>query len=103
MDFIGNKNGQNYGFFENVIFFICLDLSLLLISSNLYNKRQCPRQQNNQQQQLFFGRKFFRDNFLNGIFSVKSKVGGLDLSRRDLDRDLDLDAKKVSVSTVFKS
>jgi hypothetical protein len=28
--------------------------------------------------------------------------GGLDLSRRDLDRDLDLDAKKVSVSTVEK-
>ncbi len=31
------------------------------------------------------------------------KVGGLDLSRRVLDRDLDLDAQKVSVSTVFKS
>jgi hypothetical protein len=30
------------------------------------------------------------------------KVGGLDWSRRDLDRDLDLDAKKVSVSTVEK-
>ena len=30
------------------------------------------------------------------------KVGGLDLSRRDLDRDLDLDAKKKSVSTVEK-
>jgi hypothetical protein len=34
------------------------------------------------------------------------KLGGLDLSRRDLDRDLDLDldldAKKVSVSTVEK-
>ena len=30
------------------------------------------------------------------------KPGGLDLSRRDLDRDLDLDAKKVSVSTVKK-
>ncbi len=30
----------------------------------------------------------------------KIKVGGLDLSRRDLDRDLDLDAKKKSVSTV---
>ncbi len=29
-----------------------------------------------------------------------SKVGGLDLSRRDLDRDLDLDVKKKSVSTV---
>jgi len=29
-----------------------------------------------------------------------TKVGGLDLSRRDLDRDLDLDAKKKSVSTV---
>jgi hypothetical protein len=28
------------------------------------------------------------------------KVGGLDLSRRDLDRDLDLDVKKKSVSTV---
>jgi hypothetical protein len=32
----------------------------------------------------------------------KFKPGGLDLSRRDLDRDLDLDAKKVSVSTVEK-
>ncbi len=32
-----------------------------------------------------------------------SKPGGLDWSRRDLDRDLDLDAQKVSVSTVFKS
>jgi hypothetical protein len=31
-----------------------------------------------------------------------SKPGGLDLSRRDLNRDLDLDAKKVSVSTVEK-
>ncbi len=31
------------------------------------------------------------------------KPGGLDLSRRDLDRDPDLDAKKVSVSTVSKS
>jgi hypothetical protein len=31
-----------------------------------------------------------------------TKVGGLDLSRRDLDRDLDLDAQKVSVSTVEK-
>ncbi len=30
------------------------------------------------------------------------KPGGLDLSRRDLDRDLNLDAKKVSVSTVEK-
>ncbi len=30
------------------------------------------------------------------------KPGGLDLSRRHLDRDLDLDAKKVSVSTVKK-
>ena len=29
-----------------------------------------------------------------------SKVGGLDLSRRDLNRDLDLDPKKKSVSTV---
>jgi hypothetical protein len=29
----------------------------------------------------------------------KIKPGGLDWSRRDLDRDLDLDAKKVSVST----
>jgi hypothetical protein len=33
---------------------------------------------------------------------VISKPGGLDLSRRDLDRDLDLDAQKVSVSTVKK-
>ncbi len=30
------------------------------------------------------------------------KVGGLDLSRRDLDRDLDLDVQKISVSTVEK-
>jgi hypothetical protein len=30
------------------------------------------------------------------------KLGGLDLSRRDLDRDLDLDTKKKSVSTVEK-
>jgi len=41
-------------------------------ASYQYNKRQCPRQQNNQQQQLIFGRKFFRDKFLCGIFSVKS-------------------------------
>jgi hypothetical protein len=33
---------------------------------------------------------------------VEDKPGGLDLSRRDLDRDLDLDAKKKSVSTVEK-
>jgi len=33
---------------------------------------------------------------------VFSKVGGLDLSRRDLDRDLDLDVQKISVSTVEK-
>ncbi len=39
---------------------------------NLYNKRQCPRQQNNQQQQLFFGSEFFTENFLNGIFLIKS-------------------------------
>ena len=31
---------------------------------------------------------------------LNTKVGGLDLSRRDLDRDLDLDAQKISVSTV---
>ncbi len=31
-----------------------------------------------------------------------NKVGGLDLSRRDLDLDRDLDAQKVSVSTVKK-
>ena len=30
------------------------------------------------------------------------KPGGLDLSRRDLDRDLDLDVQKISVSTVEK-
>ncbi len=30
------------------------------------------------------------------------KVGGLNLSQRDLDRDLDLDAQKISVSTVEK-
>jgi hypothetical protein len=34
--------------------------------------------------------------------SLKTKVGGLDLSRRGLDQDLDLDAKKESVSTVEK-
>ena len=34
--------------------------------------------------------------------SLYLKPGGLDLSRRDLDRDLDLDAKKKSVSTVEK-
>ncbi len=32
----------------------------------------------------------------------KPKPGGLDWSRRDLDRDLDLDAQKISVSTVEK-
>jgi hypothetical protein len=41
-------------------------------NKNLYNKRQCPRQQNNQQQQLFLGREFFRENFLSGIFLMKS-------------------------------
>ncbi len=30
------------------------------------------------------------------------KPGGLDLTRRDLDRDLDLDVQKISVSTVEK-
>ena len=40
----------------------------------------------------------FLDNSTNG----KIKVGGLDLSRRDLDRDLDLDVQKISVSTVEK-
>ena len=35
---------------------------------NLYNKRQCPRQQNNQQQQLFWGREFFRDFFKRNLF-----------------------------------
>ncbi len=56
----------------------------------------------------------FRDSFNNVYTIVNSKLkcsmqycsitkpGGLDLSRRDLDRDLDLDAKKVSVSTVEK-
>ena len=34
--------------------------------------------------------------------NVESKPGGLDLSRRDLDRDLDLDVQKISVSTVEK-
>ena len=42
-------------------------------------------------------------NFTNNTEeSGNSKLGGLDLSRRDLDRDLDLDAQKVSVSTVEK-
>ncbi len=45
-------------------------------------------------------RKFV--NYLLPIFLI-CKPGGLDLSRRDLDRDLDLDAQKVSISTVFKS
>jgi hypothetical protein len=36
------------------------------------------------------------------LLSVLSKPGGLDWSRRALDRDLDLDAQKVSVSTVEK-
>ncbi len=31
-----------------------------------------------------------------------TKPGGLDLSRRDLDRDLDLHVQKISVSTVEK-
>ncbi len=39
---------------------------------------------------------------LFSYFQGLPKVGGLDLSRRDLDRDLDLDAQKVSVSTVEK-
>jgi hypothetical protein len=46
--------------------------ALFRFMNNLYNKRQCPRQQNNQQQQLFFGRECFRENFLNGIFLMKS-------------------------------
>ena len=32
----------------------------------------------------------------------KTKLGGLDWSRRDLDRDLDLDTEKKLVSTVEK-
>ena len=46
---------------------------------------------------------FFPERFRN-LFrkGQKPKVGGLDLSRCDLDRDLDLDAQKVSVSTVEK-
>ncbi len=56
--------------------------------------------------------KFTMDVHISGTVSCNliwlyqllrlSKVGGLDLSRRDLDRDLDLDAQKVSVSTVEK-
>jgi hypothetical protein len=38
----------------------------------------------------------------NSVDSKKVKPGGLDLSRRGLDRDLDLDAQKISVSTVEK-
>jgi hypothetical protein len=38
--------------------------------------------------------------FFISLESSFFKVGGLDLSRRDLDRDLNLDAKKKSVSTV---
>ncbi len=49
------------------------------------------------------------NNFTTNCQLKIIKVGGLDLSRRDLDRDLDLDAQKISVSmvekisTVFKS
>ncbi len=43
---------------------------------------------------------FSENQILIFLLRVKCKVGGLDLSRRDLDRDLDLDAKKKSVSTV---
>jgi hypothetical protein len=55
-------------------------------------------------QQLFVGQKHsvtervMPTNKESKLF----KVGGLDLSRRDLDQDLDLDAQKVSVSTVEK-
>ena len=42
----------------------------------------------------------YNETIIFGV--VKCKPGGLDLSRRDLDRDLDLDAKKKSVSTVEK-
>ncbi len=41
--------------------------------------------------------------FLLNLFSIQLlKPGGLDLSRRDLDRDLDLDTEKKLVSTVEK-
>jgi hypothetical protein len=53
-----------------------------------------------------FGRVKIMAFFVLRVFPILywgiSKVGGLDLSRRGLDRDLDLDAKKVSVSTVEK-
>ena len=43
------------------------------------------------------------ETFLKKKFrSTINKVGGLDLSRRDLDQDLDLDVQKISVSTVEK-
>ena len=40
--------------------------------------------------------------FWNIVLLVFAKPGGLDLSRRDLDGDLDLDTEKKLVSTVEK-
>jgi hypothetical protein len=54
------------------ILYMGVELTILVKAINVYNKRQCPRQQNNQQQQLVWGREFFRENFLNGIFLIKS-------------------------------
>ncbi len=45
---------------------------------------------------------FFIPKMQSRDYSIITKVGGLDLSRRDLDRDLDLDIQKISVSTVEK-
>ena len=45
---------------------------------------------------------YFAHFWQNVEVGIITSLGGLDLSRRDLDRDLDLDAKKVSISTVEK-
>jgi hypothetical protein len=45
---------------------------------------------------------YFAHFWQNVEVGIITSLGGLDLSRRDLDRDLDLDAQKVSVSTVEK-
>ena len=44
----------------------------------------------------------FCSTWLENLFKSFFKPGGLDWSRRDLNRDLDLDAQKVSASTVEK-
>jgi WD40 repeat protein len=49
-----------------------------------------------------FSRLVIYSSFHSFTKTPFTKVGGLDLSRRDLDRDLDLDVQKISVSTVEK-